>query len=199
MDADWGSSSDDEETAAKKVVARAVETEKLLNQFQTTCKREDARTESKYGSMDPRERFEAERTAAVGKAMWKERLERAGKEKLEDADIQRTYKGYIACGVVLALVLVYALFGLYRQFTGILSGGGSAPGDAQAWNATGKVWMAGTTKGPHNNTRLGDVHLPPVWLFCVAAAMGIGIPTCILCIRQRKAGGRGVASFAAEL
>ena len=28
--------------------------------------------------------------------MWDERVERAGKEKLEDADIQRTYKGYIA-------------------------------------------------------------------------------------------------------
>jgi len=29
MDADWGSSSDDEETAAKKVVARQIETEKV--------------------------------------------------------------------------------------------------------------------------------------------------------------------------
>lgn len=38
-------------------------------------------------------------TARHAQAMWKERLERAGKEKLEDADIQRTYKGYIAVGL----------------------------------------------------------------------------------------------------
>ena len=41
--------------------------------------------------------------ARHAQAMWDERVERAGKEKLEDADIQRTYKGYIAVSLTSSL------------------------------------------------------------------------------------------------
>ncbi len=52
----------------------------LLESFNKVKAAEEAVIEKKYGSMDPVERFRAERSAAAGKAMWAERKERAGKE-----------------------------------------------------------------------------------------------------------------------
>ena len=52
----------------------------LLESFNKVKAAEDAAVERKYGSMDPVEKFRAERSAAAGKAMWAERKDRAGKE-----------------------------------------------------------------------------------------------------------------------
>ena len=55
-------------------------TQSLLESFNRVKATEEAAIERKYGSMDPVERFRAERSAAAGKAVWAERKDRAGKE-----------------------------------------------------------------------------------------------------------------------
>ena len=68
MDADWGSSSDEETTAerAARDAAKLQETMALLAQFEKTREPE----KQNYGAMDAGKKFRQERAAAAGRAIW---------------------------------------------------------------------------------------------------------------------------------
>ena len=71
MDADWGSSSDEEDVAARAArdAAKLQETMALLQEFEQT--REPVKKD--YGAMDAGSKFRQERSQAAGRAIWEVR------------------------------------------------------------------------------------------------------------------------------
>eukprot|EP00281_Chroomonas_sp_CCMP1168_P017219 CAMPEP_0206220620 /NCGR_PEP_ID=MMETSP0047_2-20121206/4978_1 /ASSEMBLY_ACC=CAM_ASM_000192 /TAXON_ID=195065 /ORGANISM="Chroomonas mesostigmatica_cf, Strain CCMP1168" /LENGTH=131 /DNA_ID=CAMNT_0053643299 /DNA_START=158 /DNA_END=554 /DNA_ORIENTATION=- len=112
MDADWGSSSDDEDAAerARKDAEKLNETMALLDAFKKT---EEVKREN-YGSAG--ERFRAERAQAAGKAMWSEKQGRVQQEQHELQEIRSGMKWHIGLGLIIIVVLSFALLGFYKQF-----------------------------------------------------------------------------------
>mmetsp|Transcript_30501 Transcript_30501/g.63012 ORF Transcript_30501/g.63012 Transcript_30501/m.63012 type:complete len:183 (+) Transcript_30501:149-697(+) len=181
MDADWGSSSDEEEASERqrKDEAKKKETLALLDQFAKTREVEAlSATEKGYGSMDAAQRFYAERSQAAGKAMYAERLDRKDKEAAEQIDIDSSMKVYALIGVCICGVLSVVLGLMYYQFNHV-------------------IHSADNGKNVHDgHTKIGKTHMPPMTVIFVAVALGITIPTTVLLCRQFKS--RRMKKFAAE-
>uniref|UniRef100_A0A6T8JY25 Uncharacterized protein n=1 Tax=Hemiselmis andersenii TaxID=464988 RepID=A0A6T8JY25_HEMAN len=176
MDADWGSSSDEEDAAerARKDKAKLDETMALLDAFNKTKPPEQE--EEGYGSVG--ERFRNERAQAAGKAMWNDRRAVMNKDAEDIQDINSSFKWHIIMGVVIIGVLGFALVGLYNQFNETVK------------NSSGNHWL-NATHGQAPTSGAGGTakpvsRMPPVGVIAFVFIMGFGIPTAVLVWRQLK-------------
>lgn len=128
-------------------------------------------------------RFRQERAQAAGKTMWNERKAVVHKEEEDIQEINKTFKYHICLGLVLVVVLAFALGGLYEQFNTTLANAGKISANSTLTHATPMP--------------MAKSRMPPVGVIAFVFVMGFGIPTACLIWRQRAS--RKTRSFQAEV
>mmetsp|Transcript_12386 Transcript_12386/g.24551 ORF Transcript_12386/g.24551 Transcript_12386/m.24551 type:complete len:185 (+) Transcript_12386:155-709(+) len=184
MDADWGSSSDEEDAAerARKDKAKLAETMALLDAFNKTRAPETDGGDG-YGSVS--DRFRNERAQAAGKAMWNDRKAVVHKEADDIQEMNRSFKWHIILGIIILIVLGFAIFGLYNQFNETVK------------ESSANNWLNVTKTNANGMPAKPASRMPPVGVILFVFIMGFGIPTAVLIWRQRKS--RKQSSFQAEI
>lgn len=133
-------------------------------------------------------RFRQERSQAIGRTMWEDRKAVAHKDEEDIRDINKQFKYHICMGLVLVVVLAFALGGLYEQFTTTMANAGKPGGNLG--NST--AHSAHATPVPMAKSRM-----PPVGVIAFVFIAGFGVPTAFLIWRQRMS--RSTRSFQAEV
>lgn len=132
-------------------------------------------------------RFRQERSQAIGKTMWEERRAVAHKDDEDIRDINKQFKYHICMGLVLVVVLAFALGGLYEQFTTTMANAGKSGGVGNS-----------TAHGVHETPMpMAKSRMPPVGVIAFVFVAGFGVPTAFLIWRQRMS--RSTRSFQAEI
>eukprot|EP00283_Hemiselmis_rufescens_P013699 CAMPEP_0173455302 /NCGR_PEP_ID=MMETSP1357-20121228/54037_1 /TAXON_ID=77926 /ORGANISM="Hemiselmis rufescens, Strain PCC563" /LENGTH=169 /DNA_ID=CAMNT_0014422423 /DNA_START=115 /DNA_END=620 /DNA_ORIENTATION=- len=168
MDADWGSSSDEEDAAerARKDKAKLDETMALLDAFNKTKPPEQE--DEGYGSVG--DRFRNERAQAAGKAMWNDRRAVMNKDAEDIQEMNKSFKWHIVMGVVIIIVLGFALVGMYNQFNKTVR-----ESSANDWLNATHTQNATAGGGPVGKRPVS--RMPPVGVIAFVFVMGFGIPS----------------------